>query len=262
MNLGKIAINTAGALAGLALAAATLGASPARAAVTSITSSSTVLDVALRTLVGPVDLTELPASGSAPPAYSVKNALASYSTNLGPLSLTTGVLVDTASGDTATAEGTASSSLATLDITLDSIFTLTATALSSTSSVDGTPSATGSSTLADLTITAFGSSIMIPLDPSPNDVIFDRDGVTITLNQQIQEIGGEGVTEGITTNAVAISLADSPFVTGHIDISQSMATIQEAAVPEISTWAMMAFGFVGLAFAYRGRRTLTAIAAG
>jgi hypothetical protein len=98
---------------------------------------------------------------------------------------------------------------------------------------------------------------MIPLNPPANDVIFDLGGVTITLNQQIQEIGGEGVAEGVTTNAVAVNFADFPEVRGHIDIAQSMASITEAAVPEISTWAMMAFGFAGLAFASWRARKLT-----
>ena len=46
---------------------------------------------------------------------------------------------------------------------------------------------------------------------------------------------------------------------GFIDIGQSKASISEAAVPEPSTWAMMALGFVGLAFAYRRARKVAAI---
>ena len=45
---------------------------------------------------------------------------------------------------------------------------------------------------------------------------------------------------------------------GFIDIGQSKASISEAAVPEPSIWAMMAMGFVGLAFAYRHRRKVAA----
>lgn len=262
MMLKRYEINRVGAFAATALAAATLAAPPASAAVTSIKTSSTILDVALTAFGFPVKFgPELPASGSAPPAYNINNSLASFSdsvsTPLGELSFSTGALEDTASGDTTTAVGTASSSLASFDIALGSVATVTATALGSTSSVDGTPSAAGSSTLLDLTITILGSSLIIPLKPPANDLIFDLGGVTITLNQQIQEIGGEGVDEGITTNAVAISFADSPELSGHIDIAQSMASIKEAAVPEISTWAMMAFGFAGLAFASWRARKLT-----
>jgi hypothetical protein len=41
-----------------------------------------------------------------------------------------------------------------------------------------------------------GSSINIPPDPSPNDVIFDELGVKITLNEQIHEVEG-GFGDGI-----------------------------------------------------------------
>jgi PEP-CTERM motif len=59
-------------------------------------------------------------------------------------------------------------------------------------------------------------------------------------------------------NAIAVDL-NVLGVKGFIDIGQSKASISEAAVPEPSTWAMMALGFVALAFAYRRRRTLGAI---
>jgi hypothetical protein len=254
MRVKLYAIRGLGALAASAILGATVGASPATAAVTSITSSSTILDVALNIgSLGP----EFPASGSAPPAYDVTNSFASFSTSLGPLSFSTGVLVDQASGDVATEEGQASSNLASLNISAGVAFSLTASALSSESSVDGIPSATGSSTLADLVITVFGSSINIPLDPSPNDVIFDDLGVTVTLNQQIPVIEGS-FGQGITTNAIAVDL-DVLGVTGSIDIAQSQASISEAAVPEPSTWAMMALGFAGLAFAYRRTRKVATI---
>jgi len=48
-------------------------------------------------------------------------------------------------------------------------------------------------------------------------------------------------------------------VTGHIDLAQSQASISETAVPEPSTWAMMALGFVGLTFAYRRGRKVAEI---
>jgi hypothetical protein len=164
MKVKRYAIRGFGALAASAVLGATLAASPATAAVTNITSSSTVLDVALNIgSFGP----EFPASGSAPPAYDVTNTFASFSTNLGPLSFSTGVLVDEANGDIGTEEGQASSNLASLNIAAGQFFTLTASAVGSEASVDGIPSATGSSTLADLVITILGSSINIPLNPSP-----------------------------------------------------------------------------------------------
>jgi PEP-CTERM motif len=107
-----------------------------------------------------------------------------------------------------------------------------------------------------LVITVLGSSISIPLNPSPNDVIFDNFGVKVTLNEQVQVEGCFGT--GIIVNAIAVDL-DVLGVKGVIDIAQSKASISEAAVPEPSTWAMMAMGFVGLAFAYRHRRKVAAI---
>jgi hypothetical protein len=263
MTFERLSTNRFGAFVALSLVAATLAASPASAAVTNIETSSTVLDVALIVVGKPVDFGPvLPASGSAPPAYDVSKSLVSFSrsfdTPVGALSLLAGVLVDTASGDTAAATGTASSTLASLAISLDSIFSVDATAVTSTSLVDGTPTARGFSTLADLTIKVLGFTLSIPLDPSPNDVIFDKDGVTVTLNQQIHEVGGGSFAEGVITNAVDISFTDSPLISGHIDFAQSRASITEAPVPELSTWAMMAFGFCGLAFAsWRARKFAT-----
>jgi hypothetical protein len=247
-------------ISALALSAG-LAVSPASAAVTSVTSSSTVLDVALTALgipvnVGPV----LPAAGSDPPApYDVTNSLASFSTSLGPISLTTGLLTDTASGDRGTGMASATSTINNLDISWDSIFSLTSTLISSTSSVNGTPSASGSTTLADLTIKVLGSSVTIPVNPTPNDVIFSLDGLTITLNQQIPDLSE---STGITTNAIAIDFNKFPFgtnlVNGSVDVAQSFASI---VVPETSTWAMLLLGFAALGYAgYRKSRPTVSIA--
>jgi PEP-CTERM motif len=254
MTFTPYAIRSFSALAGSAFLGAMLAAAPASAAVTSITSSSTILTASLSVAdFGPA----FPAAGSAPPAYDVTNSLASFSTNIGPFSVSTGLLSDTASGDIAAEDGAASSSLASLSIAAGRLFSLSASAISSMASVDGTPSATGSSVLADLTITVLGSSVSIPLDPPPNDVIFDKFGVKITLNQQTHEVEGS-FGEGIVVNAIAIDL-DVLGVTGTIDVGQSEASISETAVPEPSTWAMMAVGFRGLAFAYRRTRKVAAI---
>jgi hypothetical protein len=267
MNCKRIERTKTGAyVAAVLTTAAMLAAHPASAAVTTVESSSTVLDVAVKAFGTPLDIGPLlPVSGSAPAAYDLTNSLASFSKTIGPLSASAGVLVDTASGDTAAATGAASSSLASLDIALKVagvvVASLDASAVSSMSSVDGTPSATGSSSLADLTLTVLGSSISIPVDPPPNDVIFDSSGLIITLNQQIHEVGGNGVTEGITTNAIAINF--DRFlgnVTGRIDIAQSMASVTVTPVPEPSTWVMIGAGFAGLALVSWRARKRTAIA--
>jgi hypothetical protein len=245
MNLRTYAFTTIGALtlsAGLAL-------STASAAVTSVTSSASVLDVDLT--VPPISFAELPVSGSAPPPYNVTNSLLSFSTTLGPASLTTGLLTDTASGDAGM--GLATATLNNLAISLDSIFDLTSTLISSTSSVNGTPSATGSTTITGLTITVLGSTVTIPVNPTPNDVIFNVAGLTITLNQQIPDLSESA---GITTNAIALDFNKFPFgtnlVNGSVDVGQSFASLN---VPEPSTWAMMLAGFAGLGYAgYRRAR--------
>jgi hypothetical protein len=239
-----------------------LAVSPASAAVTSVTSSATVLDVDLTALGVPIDITALPASGSAPPPYNVTNSLASFSTSLGPISLTTGLLTDMASGNTGTGMGSATSTINNLDISWDSIFSLTSTLISSTSSVNGTPSATGSTTLEDLTIKVLGSTVTIPVNPPKNDVIFSLDGLTITLNQQLPDASESA---GITTNAIAIDFNKFPFgtnlVNGSIDVAQSFASINVTTIPETSTWAMLLLGFAALGYAgYRKSRPPVSIA--
>ena len=80
MTFERFSTNRFGAFVASSLAAATLAASPASAAVTNIKTSSTVLDVALIVFGKPVDFGPvLPASGSAPPAYDVSNSLVSFS---------------------------------------------------------------------------------------------------------------------------------------------------------------------------------------
>ena len=255
MNLSTYAFTTIGALT----LSAGLAVSPASAAVRSVTSASTVLDIDLTVLGTPIDLTELPASGSAPPAYDVTLSLPSFSRSLGPVSLTTGLLTDTASGDTGTGMGSATSTLNKLSVSLDSIFNLSSTLISSTSSVNGTPSATGSTTLTGLTITVLGTTVDIPVSPAPNDVVFNSAGLTITLNQQIPDLSESA---GITTNAIALDFNKFPFgtnaVSGSVDVGQSFASLN---VPETSTWAMMLLGFAGLGYAgYRKSRSTVSIA--
>jgi hypothetical protein len=161
------------------------------------------------------------------------------------------VLTDTARGDTGTATGSATSTINNLAISLDSIFSLTSTLISSTSSVNGTPSATGSTTLTDLTITALGSTVTILANPTPNDVVFNLGGLTITLNQQIPDLSESA---GITTNAIAIDFNRFLGVSGSVDVAQSFASLN---VPETSTWVMLLLGFAGLGYAGYRRATST-----
>ena len=258
MKLKRNEIAGVGAFAATVLAAATLAASPASAGVTRIESSSTVLDVALTVSGVPVNIGPLLSAAVSvpPPPAGGKSAFAiSFSTTVGPLSVTSGQLGDEANANTIAGTGAASSSIESLTVVLGSTADLTAGLVSSSSSVDGTSSPTGSTTLADLTIEVLGTSGPIPVNPSLNEVIFDVGGLTITANRQIADktVNGRAITEGITTNALAFDFAGFPGVSGTIDIGQSAASIE--TVPEPSTWAMMGLGFGGLAFvSWRGRK--------
>jgi hypothetical protein len=262
MTLKTSALTAIGALALSTGWALPFAVSPASAAVTTISSSSTVLDISL-TIPGVISITIgplLPAAGSAPPPYNVTNSLASLSLPL--LGLTTGQLTDTASSPFPPTEtGTATSTADDFSLALRSIFDLSATTISSTSSVNGTPSATGSTTIGNLSFTIAGHTITFSGTPSVNDVILSEPGLTVTLNQQIPDATE---TAGITTNAIVIGFNDFAVgpnhVSGTVDIGQSMASF--AVIPEPATWVMMLAGFAGLGFAgYRASRKSAAIAA-
>jgi hypothetical protein len=147
--------------------------------------------------------------------------------------------------------------------------------MNSTSTVGATPSpgAEGSSTLAgadkQLSIRfPDGGVLSFPFldNPPPNDVIFRSDLVTVVMNAQVPD---PEESAGITTDAVQILFnrfpmqegGQSAFVSGFVEIGHSFASINEANVPEASTWAMMLLGFAGLGYAgYRGRRSAVAAA--
>jgi hypothetical protein len=265
MTLRTSALTAIGALALSTGWGPTFAVSPASAAVTTISSSSTVVDISLTVpgvisiVVGPV----LSAAGSAPPPYDVTN---SNSLSLPLLGLSSSLVTDTASSphpptETGTATSTADSfSFAPVG---GALFSVSATTISSTSSVTGTPtpSAAGSTTITGLSLTIAGHTFTFSGTPSPNDVIFSEPGLAVILNQQIPDTTE---TAGITTNAVAIDFNNfalgSNHVNGAVDVGQSMASI--AVIPEPATWAMMLAGFAGLGFVrYRASRKSTAIAA-
>ena len=141
MTLKTSSLTAIGALALSTGWPPTFAVSPASAAVTTISSSSTVVDISLTVpgvisiVVGPV----LSAAGSAPPPYDVTN---SNSLSLPLLGLSSSLVTDTASSphpptETGTATSTADSfSFAPVG---GALFSVSATTISSTSSVTGTP---------------------------------------------------------------------------------------------------------------------------
>jgi hypothetical protein len=264
MTLRTSALTAIGALALSTGWGPTFVVPPASAAVTTISSSSTVLDVTLSVAdvisitLGPV----LPAAGAASPPYDVTN---SHSLSFPLLGLSSSLVTDTASSpfpptETGTATSTADSfSFAPVG---GALFSISATTISSTSSVNGTPtpSATGSTTITGLSLTIAGHTFTFSGTPSLNDEIISEPGLAVILNQQIPDTTE---TAGITTNAIAIdfnNFALGPnLVNGAVDIGQSMASF--AVIPEPATWVMLLAGFAGLGFAgYRTPRKSAAIA--
>jgi hypothetical protein len=262
MTLRTSALTAIGALALSTGWGPTFAVSPASAAVTTISSSSTVLDVTLSVAgvisisLGPV----LSAAGSAPPPYDVTN---SNSLSFPLLGLSSSLVTDTASSPfppTETATSTADSfSFAPLG---GALFSVSATTISSTSSVNGspTPSATGSTTITGLSLTIAGHTFTFSGTPSIDDTIFSEPGLAVILNQQIPDTTE---TAGITTNAIAIDFNNFAIgpndVNGAVDIGQSMASF--VVIPEPATWVMLLAGFAGLGFAgYRTPRKSAAIA--
>jgi hypothetical protein len=255
MALRTSALTTIGALALSAGVLPALGVSPASALVTTISSSSTGLNIALTVAgipiaVGPV----LPAARSAPPTYDITN---SGSFSLPAIGLSAGTVTDTASSSflpTETGTATATDDDFSFAPAGGAIFQVGATTISSTSSVNGTSPATGSTTITDLSLTIAGQTFTFPGTQTPlaNDVLLNIAGVTVTLNQQIPDTTE---TEGITTNAIAIDFTSfhvgPNVVNGAIDIGQSEASL--AAIPEPATWLEMLVGFGAVGLLARAR---------
>jgi hypothetical protein len=256
------ALTTIGALSLSVGLVPTLAVSPASALVTTISSSSTALDIALTVAgipitIGPV----LPAVGSAPPTYDVTN---SGSFSLPVVGLSAGMVTDTASSSFPPTEtGTATSTTDGFSFAPagGAIFDVTATTISSTSSVNGTSPATGSTTITGLSLTVAGQTFTFPGTQTPpaNDVIFNSGGLTVTLNQQIPDTAE---TEGITTNAVAINFTDfhvgPNVVNGAVDIGQSAASL--IVIPEPAIWVEMFVGFGAVGLLARARTRSKAVA--
>ena len=109
----------------------------------------------------------------------------------------------------------------------------------------------------NLTITVLGQTINVGDKGDANDVVFDSDGVTITLNQETRGSSGAGI------DAIAIAFL-RPGLVGSINIAESKVSVGvgQPSVPESSTWAMMLIGFAGLGYvAVRRKEAVRAISA-
>jgi hypothetical protein len=222
------------------------------------------------TVLGGVTATIGPAaevSGIAPPAYNLSSGIVDLDASvdlktggLVPVTLgtlaATGVLTSTASSPfppTPTSTATSTVDRLSLDLKTAGLVPLTildvsATTITSTSSASALVSpntATGSSSIEDLTISglAVGTPITLTgtVDPTPNDVILNLAGLTITLNQQI--LSGNGFDgKAIVTDAIAINFSSVPLGTGVLN-GQIVIANSVASVPEAATWLDMLAGF-------------------
>jgi hypothetical protein len=214
MQLKSYVLNSLRVLILSACVAPALALSPANAAIVSVTSAAT--DAALTVVRIPLAIGPLfPASGAAPPAYSASNGFLSYSKSLGPLTLSTGLLNDKASGSTVTGTGTATSSLADFDLSISSLgityLSFAVSTITSTSSVNATPAASGTSSLAGATLTVLGTPISISVSPPVNYVAFNGGGLTVLLNKQTADLTESA---GVTTDAIEFSFSGFPVVFG------------------------------------------------
>lgn len=210
-------------------------------------------------------------SGTAPAPYNNTGApFAGVSASVPLLlNLSTGVINSSASSNvdgtagprqaTATGgvDGTSLSLVPNAPPILPSVLTLSATTLSSTSTVSGDYGVlvpTGSSTIVGLTVSVLGANITIPgtIGPNTGIAIGLVVGLSIILNEQIVTTVGSGQTK-IETNAVAIRLnglnvAGLGLVSGEILLGHSEAFMQAqaapppAGVPEPSTLALLGIG--------------------
>jgi hypothetical protein len=177
--------------------------------------------------------------GSAPPAYSLTDDLASIQVSapsLGTLLQTNLLTVDAASTEPDSDQASADATIAAVRLRLAAILpvlTLNADAVSSTAQVAGPcpqPVATGSTTLANAQVRGpLGIGLSLLAQPAPNTVVLDQAGLRVVLNEQLSTVSGN--TTSLTVNAVHVSFAELPvsglgLVSGDIILSQSQAQLQ------------------------------------
>jgi len=196
----------------------------------------------------------LTASGSAPPAYSVKTSVKSFSKTLSlpdftSLSVSTGVTTDTAAsmgqqGDTATATASSSIQSASASVTnplLSGKLSLSGTEIKSTAefvaSTKAAPLASGTTTIAGLVVdmSLLGLGVHnYTGTPKPNMVLFkSKDGsVIVYLNRQTKTLAPasdqpDATATSITVRAVDVHLTDAMVagqsISGDIEIGISYA---------------------------------------
>ena len=228
-----------------------VGLSPASAQPTFATASATAFDAALivdgaPTVFGPVlSVSGSVTSNASPPTFNKDSSLDSFST-VTPLAVTTGALSGVAAGAAFSVNPNATSEfkIVDLDLRFGSILSLSSEVLLTEAKLSLNESAALTGLERNLTITVLGKTIDVGDNGDANDVVFDSDGVKITLNQETQGSSGAGV------DAIAIAFL-RPGLVGSIDIAESRVCVGvvQPSIPEPSTWAMMLIGFAGLGYA-------------
>ena len=101
-----------------------------------------------------------------------------------------------------------------------------------------------------------------------NGGTFDYDGdpfgilhYASTTNSDSININIQGFVVGQATNGIEEEELDAESTTFHENGTAGELVLQVAAVPELSTWAMMILGFCGVGFMAYRRRTTAALAA-
>ncbi|MDO6416906.1 PEPxxWA-CTERM sorting domain-containing protein [Sphingomonas sp. BIUV-7] len=283
--IGLIAKGGARAAITASFAVATTGSA---LAVTSISSNATDLKVSLGIATIPVGVTIGTSSGTAAPAYSASNSVASVNQSLalggvvgGPLSqgLTTGVMTTSAqSAFPVSPTGSASATINNLGLGLAinlgvlgslNALSLGSSAVTSTTTFDGS-NFTGVSSVADLALNSLILSLPINAgiyaSTAANRTLIDILGLKITLNEQIAtDLTSAGLnTRSFTTNALRVTYTDflvgGALLNGDVIVGQSQVSVTQA-VPEPATWSMMilGFGMVGGALRHQ-RRAVRALA--
>jgi hypothetical protein len=266
------------ALAGVALCALIAGGAPSLAHATVISGSSSAFDDSVNLVVtpglvvssGPV----VAVSGTAPPLYNTSNFALSASV-LGGF-ITTNIITANANSNV---DGSAGSKSAAGTVTINnfslggllSFGGITATTLQSTATSSGDFGAltsTGSTTISGLVINGLAMAVVMP---TANDVLFDAGGVEVIANAQTTV--GDGVSStGITVDALEVVLTDvagtvdgvTGLISGDVIIDQSRSALSAvagggggggggSAVPEPSSFLVLAAGLLGLAGLYRKR---------
>jgi len=190
------------------------------------------------------------AAGTAPPTYNVTNSLPTVT--VGTALQAGPVAVSAVSMLPLSLNAVASATLSDVALDIAPLFTLTATQIQSTTTIDSALNATGTATLLTGTSTP---NMSIPSAPAPNTVLVNAGGVRVVLNEET--ITGNGVTSrDISTNAVDMTFVNAPFTSttgtgllnGSIILAHSEAHVvgAVAAVPEPASFVLLGAGLAVL----------------